>query len=192
MVEDETKVKDGTKSGYGSEEKRVEYQAVVGYHTAIVSSRFTIAGLYVAGVGFLVAAVLEPDTNWPARLAGSGLALWLTLCLWVLELRSRALYKNLGRRGVAIEHRYWGLTGKELCEGFFSRQYKEPPECDSHETEAAPQRPEPDRPHLSWSGKPMSARLSRFVSHSAGLDLLYVGGIVFWSGSVIIAAYKML
>lgn len=111
----------------GSDDVQSEYAAIVEYHGSTVSSRFTIAGLYVAAIGFIASAVLEKDTTWGARAMGSLLALWLTACLWVLELRSRALYTNLAHRGIDIEHRRWGLVGREWYAGFFSRQYKEPP-----------------------------------------------------------------
>jgi len=177
---------------YGPDDVRAEYQAVVGYHASIVTSRFTIAGLYVAAVGFLASAVFATDTTWPACLAGSALALWLTVCLWVLELRSRALFTNVVHRGIDIEHRYWGLTGDEWYNGFFSRQYKEPPAADAEKPGELHRRKEPDRPHLAWASKPMSTRLSRFISHSMGFDLLYVGGLVFWTGYLLLASWKLL
>jgi len=180
------------KPNYGPEEVRAEYQAVVDYHTAIVTTRFTIAGLYVAAVGFLAAAVFDTNTYWQARLASSALALWLTVCLWVLELRTRALFENLAHRGIDIEHRLWGLTNEEWYKGFFSRQYKEPPGADVNQEGDLPRRREPDRPRLAWASKPMSIRLSRFVSHSMGLDLLYAGGLAFWGGLLILSVFKVL
>jgi hypothetical protein len=176
---------------YGPDDVRAEYQAVVDYHASIVSSRFTIAGLYVAAVGFVAAAVLAGDTTWTARLGGSALALWLTGCLWVLELRSRALFTNVAHRGIDIEHRYWGLVGDEWMNGFFSRLYKEPPGADANNSGALDRRSDPDRPRLAWASKPMSIRSSRFISHSMGLDLLYAGGLVFWGGLLVVALCKV-
>ena len=167
-------------STYKEEDTRAEYSAVVGYHTAIVNSRFTVAGLYVAAVGFLAGAVFGKDTSAVARIAGSGLACWLTLCLWILELRSRALFTNLAHRGIDIEHRYWGLTeGEDWYCGFFSRQYKEPPQGEL-DKDGLSRRKKPDRPTLGWAKKPMRESLSRFISHSLGLDLLYAGCGIFW------------
>lgn len=167
-------------STYKEEDTRAEYAAVVGYHTAIVNSRFTVAGLYVAAVGFLASAVLGKDISPIIRVAGSGLACWLTVCLWVLELRSRALFTNLAHRGIDIEHRYWGLVeGEDWYSGFFSRQYKEPPEGEL-DGSGLSRRNTPDRPTLGWAKKPMNERLSRFISHSMGLDMLYAGCGIFW------------
>jgi len=173
-------MKEENTSKYGPDEIRAEYSAVVGYHTAIVNSRFTVAGLYVAAVGFLAAAVLGKETSAVVRIAASGLACWLTLCLWILELRSRALFTNLAHRGIDIEHRYWGLTKDEdWYRGFFSRMYKEPPPGESIE-EGLPRRKYPDRPTIFWFKNPMNMRLSRFISHGIGLDLLYAGCGIFW------------
>lgn len=181
-----------SRPSYSPEDVRAEYQAVVDYHASIVSSRFTIAGLYVAAVGFMAAAVFAGDTTWSARLAGSALALWLTVCLWVLELRSRALFTNLAHRGIDIEHRYWGLVNEEWFNGFFSRQYKEPPGADANRPGELDRRREPDRPRIAWTSKPMSIRLSRFISYSMGLDLLYAGGLIFWGGLLVLALRKVL
>lgn len=110
---------------YGPEERLAEYNAIVDYTTSIVKSRFTVAGLYVAAIGFVAAAVFNNTyiTWWP-RFAASALAIWFTICLWILELRNRSLLGYLALRGVDIEQRYWNLTGKERYNGFFSRQNK--------------------------------------------------------------------
>ncbi|OOO01903.1 MAG: hypothetical protein USCGTAYLOR_01915 [Chromatiales bacterium USCg_Taylor] len=181
-----------SKPSYGPDDARAEYQAVVDYHASIVSSRFTIAGLYVAATGFVAAAVFAADTTWWARFGGSAFALWLTVCLWILELRSRALFTNVAHRGIDIEHRCWGLVDGDWYAGFFSRQYKEPPAADPNGPEELHRRSEPDRPRLAWASKPMSIRLSRFISHSMGLDLLYAGGLLFWGALLVRALYKVL
>lgn len=177
---------------YCPDDARAEYQAVADYHSSIVSSRFTIAGLYVAAVGIVAAAVFNADTNWWARLAGSFLAMWLTLCLWILELRSRALFTNLAHRGIQIEHDYWHLKGDHWYDGFFSRMYKEPPGFDPDAPQQLPRRIGPDRPRIAWSARPMSVRLSKFVSHSMGLDLLYGGGMVFWAVLLVVSAISLI
>ena len=84
------------------ENARCEYAALQSYHDTIVNSRFTIAGLYVAAIGFMANAVFSKDATDGGRAAGSLLATWLTLCLWVLEARSRAILATVGRRAVEI------------------------------------------------------------------------------------------
>lgn len=162
------------------EDVRAEYAAVVEYHGSTVSSRFTIAGLYVAGIGFIASAVLAKDAVWLSRAGGSALAWWLTVCFWILELRSRALYTNLAHRGIDIEHRRWGLVGPQWYEGFFSRQYKEKPTEDSDKFEV-PTWPGLDRPKIAWMKEPLSEKTSHFISHSWGFDLLYGGSLAFWT-----------
>ncbi|MBM3212678.1 hypothetical protein FJZ33_10685 [Candidatus Poribacteria bacterium] len=174
---------------YKFEDIRSEYASIVNYHTSLVGSRFTIAGLFVAASGFLISAIFNKDASWLMRLGISTLALWLTICLWILELRSRCLYNNVAHRGIEIEHRYWGLTGKEWYSGFFSRQYKEPPTLDD-KAEEIPPRPEPDRPRLGWAKKPLPLFISKRISHSMGLYLLYAGSGVFWIIVLIISAKK--
>jgi len=178
------------KEAYGPEEARAEHKACVDYHTALVNSRFTITGLYVAAMGFLASALFKQDVDWSMRAAGSILACWFTICLWILELRSRALFTNIAHRGIEIERRYWGLTEKELQSGFFSRQHKTPLKHDEEKATQAYRRANPDRPYLGWSNKPLSTKISRFISHSLGLDLLYLGGLIFWYAALCISVYK--
>src|SRR5207249_11362674 len=83
---------------------RTEYGAVVSYHTALVVARFTIAGLLTGGSAFLAAAALSQDRPSALKAFCGAFAAWFTLCAWVLELRSRALYRNIARRGIQIEH----------------------------------------------------------------------------------------
>ena len=169
---------------------RAEYAAIVAYHSSTVSSRFTVAGLYIAAMGFLASVVLHKDTPWLTRAAGSALAWWLTICLWILELRSRALYTNLAHRGIEIEHKHWGLIDEKWYSGFFSRQYKEPP-TDKVLKQRVPEKPSLDRPKIAWMKKPLSEKVSRFISHSWGFDLLYAGGGVFWTISLILSLFHV-
>lgn len=173
-----------------TDDVRSEYAAVVEYHGSTVSSRFTIAGLYVAAIGFIASAVLDKDATWSARAAGSFLAWWLTACLWVLELRSRALYTNLAHRGIDIERRKWGLVGREWYTGFFSRQYKEAPTEQADKVDV-PEKPGWDRPRIAWMKKPLPERISRCISHSWGFDLLYAGSWAFWTIALIVALYQL-
>ena len=169
-----------------------EYNAIVSYHTAIVNSRFTIAGLFVAGLGILGSGLLRSDVPPRAKIFGAALALFLSFCFWVLELRSRALYTNLAMRGIDIEHQHFGLTGRNSYAGFFSRQYKITPKdghADSvtvHGPVSDPNIPKippgPDRPRVAFLlGKPLPERLSRGVTHILGFDLLSGGSFLFWA-----------
>ena len=169
---------------YGAAEALAEHRACVDYHTALVNSRFTIAGLYVAAMGFIAGAVFKEDMASHFQAAASFLACWLTVCLWILELRSRALFTNIAHRGIEIERNHWKLDGANAMSGFFSRQLKVLPSPTSNHVTS------PDRPSLGgWPRKPLPERLSRYISHSVGLDLLYAGGLIFWLASTGIAIF---
>ena len=176
---------------YGPDEARAEHRACVDYHTALVNSRFTIAGLYVAGMGFIAAAVFKPDITWDFRAAISLLACWLSVCLWILELRSRSLFTNIAHRGIQIEREEWGLIELRAQVGFFSRQYKLPADYTPGSPSDAPRRQNPDPVTIAFfPNKPLTPVLAKIVSHSMGLDLLYSGGLVFWlSATTISVAY---
>ena len=164
---------------FGPEEVRAEYAACVSYHASIVNTRFTIAGLYIAAMAFIVGAAFKPELTWDFRTAIAVLACWLSACLWIIELRSRSLYTTLAVRGVEIERREWKLLGNDIYSGFFSRQLKLPPAPD--QLENAPNKPGPDRPTLGWRpGRPIPEGISKYLSHSLGFDLLYFGGLSFW------------
>lgn len=170
------------------EDIRTEYAAVVEYHGSTVSGRFTIAGLYIAAIGFIASTVLDKDAFWLARSGGSALAWWLTVCLWILELRSRALYTNLAHRGIDIEHRHWGLVGQQWYEGFFSRQYKKEP-TKQQDKQGVPSKPGLDRPKIAWMKEPLSEKASRYISQSWGFDLLYAGSLIFWTLALAISLF---
>lgn len=173
-----------------SDNARTEYNAVAKFHSALLNSRFTIAGLYVAAIGFFGGALIKPEITWGVRAIGATFAIWLTLCLWILELRTRAIFSNIVHRGIEIEHEVWNLVDENWYTGFFSRQYKEPPNW--NHTDPLPRRLDPDRPTLGWGLRPMSPKLSRLINHSMGLDLLYAGSSFFWLGTLIISLLGIL
>lgn len=177
---------DEPKTTYGPDEIRAEHRACVDYHTALGHSRFTVVGLYVAAMGFIASVLFRADTAWDFRAASSLLACLITFCLWVIELRTRALFTNIAYRGIEIERRYWGLVGKDLCSGFFSRQYKLPEDFREPNLPDEPRRSDPDCPRFGW-GTQLSKSLSRYVSHSMGLDMLYGSGLLFWIAAMVIA-----
>lgn len=162
-----------------AENLRMEYSAVVNYHGDLVKSRFTIAGFFVAAIGFLASVVFKDETTPAVQVICSLFGCWITLCVWILELRSRALYNRVAHRGIDIEHHCWGLMEDKWYEGFFSRQYKEEPKSNA-DTKSIPPKPTYDCPKLGWSKKPMSESLSKYISHSLGFDLLYAGSGLFW------------
>ena len=166
------------KKSYGPDEIRAEHRACVDYHTALVNSRFTVIGFYIAALGFLGGSVFKEDIEWSAKATVSFIAVWITFCIWIIELRTRALFTNIVHRGIEIEREYWKLGPMS---GFFSRQHKLPADIEVNITQNSKHRMnDPDQPFLGWSKNPLSKKLSRYVSHSMGLDLLFSGLLVFW------------
>jgi len=167
---------------------RTEYTAIADYISNITNIRFTLAGLYVAAIGFVAGVVLAATSTWEARAAGSFVAIWLTFCLYVMELRNRSLYTNLAHRGIDIEHNNWRLIKSLWYSGCHSRQYKEPPVAEA-DREDVPSKPGPDRSKIAWMKEPLPDSVSRYISHTLGFDLLYGGGIVFWSITLLVSLY---
>jgi len=167
-------------------DRRAEYAAVVAYHNGLVLSRFTIAGLYLTATGLLASLVLGRGPTWAATGAVSLLATWFTVCIWVLELRTRALYTNVAHRGIEIEHGPWSLVGGQWYQGFFSRQYKElPPAKQAEGVPAIP--PAPDSTRFLWSRKEIPPAIARWISHTTGFDGLYLGGFLFWFLTLVVS-----
>jgi hypothetical protein len=164
---------------------QTEYMAIAQFHIAIYNSRFTIASLYVAAVGFIVSAMLSATSTWGARAGGSVLAFWLTACLYVLELRNRYLYRNIDHRGMDIEHSNWNLSADT---GLFSRlNLGAGTGLFNHLNNEA--LVGADRTKISLMKAPLPDYLSRTISHTLGLDLLYGGSIVFWFFALIVSLY---
>jgi hypothetical protein len=163
-----------------------EYSAVVGYHTALVQSRFTIAGLYSAALALLLTVEFKAETSLNAKLGIAAIGFVLTLCLWILELRSRSLLSAVHKRGTQIERESWGLGGEKWYHGFFSLQVKKAPEGSEKEKNPnIPKEPPPADPvelSLFFRRKPFTfpPNIALWVTHSRGLDLLYLSGTLIW------------
>jgi hypothetical protein len=147
---------------YKQDDLLAVYSAVVDYHNNLVHMRFTIAGLYLAASGFLVGALFSGRDWYGTKLSVTLLGLTLTAIAWLLEIRTYCLLENLGCKGNEIETKL-RLGG---IQGFFALMSKQPLS-----------------PRLPF----IRTRLTRcpkfvryVVSHSLGLDLLYLCLAVFW------------
>lgn len=175
-----------------AENLRMEYSAVVNYHNDLVKSRFTIAGLYIAAIGFVAGAVFKENSTLIGQLVGSMFACWIALCLWIIELRSRMLYTTCAHRGKDIEHRYWKITGPDWYKGFFSRQYKNEPEKDEEQYAGnVPKNPGYDRVRIAWMRNKLPESICKYISHSWGFDLLYPGTGLGWFIMFIVSSVKL-
>ncbi len=174
-----------------AENLRMEYSAIVDYHNDLVKSRFTIAGLYIAAIGFVAGAIFKSDSTLIGQLIGSMFAWWMALCLWIIELRSRSLYTSMAMRGKDIEHRHWNLTGPDWYKGFFSRQHKaEPTEDEEPYTGTVPTKPERDTTKFAWMKKNFRKSTCECISHGWGLDLLYAGTGLVWLTIFIVSSVE--
>jgi hypothetical protein len=88
---------------------RTEYAAIEAYHRSLIHYRFIIVGAYMAGISFLAKPALEPVAR--SAIWACAFALLITVCAWMLELRTRSLYRKLALRGEQIEREYWGYRG---------------------------------------------------------------------------------
>ncbi len=127
------------------EDIRTEYVSLCSSINQFASLRFTLVGLYVTGVGVLAVADKIVYTKFILIMA-------LTVCLWVVDLRTRELLENLIRRGSQIEVDEWGYTDangqpKPFITSLRTRNAK-------------------NIDFLFW-------RISAPVTHSLGLDLLF-------------------
>ena len=175
-----------------AENLRMEYSAIVNYHNDLVKSRFTIAGLYIAAIGFVAGAVFKNDSTLIGQLVGSMAACWIAFCLWIIELRSRMLYATCAHRGKDIEHRYWKLTGPDWYKGFFSRQYKNEPEKDEEQYAGnIPKNPGYDRVRIAWMRNKLPESICKYISHSWGFDLLYPSTCLGWFVIFIVSIVKL-
>ena len=134
-----------------SEDIRVEYESICSAFNQFASLRFTLAGLYITGVGVLVAADQVPR----ARLY---LIVALTVCLWIVELRTRGLLENLIRRGSQIEIGEWGHSEEQGQPKPFMTNLRNQDSKDIN--------------LLFW-------RVSLPVTHSLGLDFLFSSILIY-------------
>jgi hypothetical protein len=77
-----------------------------------------------------------------------------------MDVRNRSLARTFALRGTQIERQFWGYTGSEAYDGFFSRQTKLP-------LDRAPE-PPPLDPGFIWRW-----RLPFGVGYTLAIDLLF-------------------
>jgi hypothetical protein len=140
---------------------RTEYSAICSNLNQLASFRFNLVGFYLVGIGFIASGSPNRGTYI--------LLIWISICFWVLELRNRGLHTNMAERGAQIEREYWGYQGDRLYEPFISHWSKQPPKND----------PEASEPHLADTVRILFWTVKMPVSHTLGLDLLFLGVIVY-------------
>lgn len=163
-----------------AEDVRTEYQAVAQYMNNLVTFRFTALGFYLAAIGFIAGK----DTNASA----AALLIGITVAVWIIDLRNRALIASVSGRGVQIEREEWGLRGTRTYDGFFSRMVKTIPTDDPH----APKRPGVDTVEVLGLTFPIKIpgikRRVGVVSYTLALNLLYLSVVAFAIWTVVATA----
>jgi hypothetical protein len=142
---------------------QTEYSALSSYFNTVVTFRFTTLGFFLAALALIVASEVT---------RGKAILLMvITIALWLIELRNRTLYDNLGERGMQIERTYWEYKGKHAYEPFFSHMFKKKPVDDKNAEEPPP------LDHPKWLNGRIEIPFA--PSHGLGLDLLYFAVVVY-------------
>jgi hypothetical protein len=157
---------------------RAVYDAIVDYHNNLVHMRFTVAGLYIAATGFLANSWFGDQRQPQAILSIPILGITLTLICLLLEKRTTQLLENLDERGLRIERRK--RVGSRI--GFFALMKEQ--ELEASLPFIRPRRHEPSRAQRLEPPTRLQRALLRvrhyFISHTFGLDMLYVSILAFW------------
>jgi hypothetical protein len=140
---------------------RTEYSALCANLNHLASFRFALVGFYIATLGLITSGNLSGEKF--------ALMLWVSLCFWILELRNRGLLNNMAERGCQIEHEFWGYKGERAYEPFISHWSRRKPLNDP-KAGAVPPR---DAVQILFF------KLRLPVSHTLGLDLLFLGVMVY-------------
>jgi|SRR5271157_1932823 len=146
------------------ENLRTEYSAISQYHNSLVTFRLTLLGLFLAALGFIIGKAWPMP--WPICLLG----LFLTICMFIFELRTQVVFQAIARRGKEIEQKHWkSKTSTE--QQFFSLQYPEMRTKNYGVPLKIFKISIDEIPLLNVDG---------IISHSFALDFLYTGLIIFF------------
>lgn len=170
-----------------AEDLRAEYAALTAYAQSTVSTRFTVAGLYMTASGFLAGAVFKDDPKIVStRVALLAFACMVTISAWILELRTRHLLAILSQRARDIERNDWNIVHPTRYEGFASRQ---DPHLPNNLKEQ--RRREQFYMVLFWRSTSLPHWITRWISHSMGLDLLYMSGLLLWGSALVSQVWRL-
>ena len=129
------------------EDVRTEYSALTAHARQVVAVRFSLFGGFLAGCGLIVGGA-NPSA------AKFGFLVALSIILWLLDLRNRALLNALDERAMEIENTRWGYGTSQ--------------EQQLHEEQPLVSRLKaPARTRIMWW------QLSLPVSHTVAFDLAY-------------------
>ncbi|MFH0974956.1 MAG: hypothetical protein V1874_04145 [Spirochaetota bacterium] len=159
------------------ENLRTEYSSLIDYHNSIVSHRFTLLGFYLAALGLIVQKEMPPEN--------ALLIIAITVAMYIIERRNRALYTQMGKRAIEIEKEHWKLIRYNEKD-----EIKELPLfCRFWKRELQEKLPKKLTEELREEIKDKPKFLNKFklsflpASHSLGLDWLYLSVMLYaiWS-----------
>ena len=148
-----------------TENLRIEYASISNYFNSLISHRLTLLGFFLAAIGLIIRG------EWPFPLHISIIGLFLTISMYVFELRTRVLYHHIANRAIEIEQDDWGFKN-EGVKPFFTLQFQN--------TTVEPKYVEPVKIFTR-----ICLPKSRLISHSVSLDFLYLGLLVLFLCSLI-------
>lgn len=149
-------------SNHDPEDVRKVYEATVNYHNTLVQMRFAVASFFAAAAAFLVGAAFAESSWLPSKKIISLLGLVVTIIVWLLEMRTYCLLRNLGKIGLAYEAKL-KLGG---ATGFFTLM--------STGQSLGIRLP------FARRDIPNSKFVRMVFSHSFGLDCFYFSFVIFW------------
>jgi hypothetical protein len=91
------------------DDMRAEYTALSNYFQTVVSFRFTVIGFYIAFLGLIISQYKDISQSVNHYFIFS-IFIVVTLVVWIIDLRSRVLYRGIGHRGKEIEKYKWRLS----------------------------------------------------------------------------------
>lgn len=137
-------------------DRKEVYRSVVDYHNSLVLMRFTVAGLHLTGSAFLINVLFSNPQQWRGtKIIVCLLGLILTFIVFIIEVRTRNLLKNLGEFGIKIEEKFKHESLNVNCveiKGFFGLM----------------------------NSQPIQPLFPKIVTHSIGLYSLYIVFFLFW------------
>jgi len=147
------------------ENLRVEYTSISNYFNSLITHRLTLLGFFLAAIGLIIRG------EWPFPLHISIIGLFLTISMYIFELRTRVLFHHIANRAIEIEQDDWGFKNKGV-KPFFTLQFQN--------TTIEHKHVEPVKIFAK-----ICLPKSRIISHSVSLDFLYISLLILFISTII-------
>jgi hypothetical protein len=142
---------------------KIQYAELNRYFIEVVKFRFTVLGFFVGGS---LVAISNSTRNWQFYAV-----LAVAIALWIVELRTRIIFRELGLVGVRIENA-WQAEEDKVADVESNADRKKIP---GYFQRALAPAAEPSFNLLGFRIKPRSSLIvERLLTHSVGIDLVYL------------------